>query len=190
MQDFTIVRKGFEPTEVDTYIVSLESQIEKLNKRIEEYRTKEDAINRAVIDAQLIADAIVTKAKEEASSLKEQATAELEDLRIKGLKLRENMTEFQESYNRVLRRYLYAAHCEDMHQIYDRLDTVLKEMGVEEKDIAPAPQIQAEPSEEFPSVFSAEDAEEPTHTDENSPAAKSLDELNGVVRPMDTTKGM
>ena len=58
MKDFTIVRKGFDTTEVDTYIVDLEAEIAKRDKKLEEYRSKEDAIKRAVVDAQLIADAI------------------------------------------------------------------------------------------------------------------------------------
>ena len=38
MKDFTIVRKGFDTTEVDTYIVDLENELQKKDQLIEEYR--------------------------------------------------------------------------------------------------------------------------------------------------------
>ncbi len=148
MQDFTIVRRGFEPREVDTYIVSLESQIEKRDKKIEEYRSREDAISRAVVEAQMMADSIIEKAKEEASRLKEEATARLESLRAEALQLRNSLTEFQESYNRILRRYLYSSHCDDLRKLYDRLDELLSEIGIDPNTLPKYPPVHEKPPED------------------------------------------
>lgn len=176
MQDFTIVRKGFDTTEVDSYIVGLESEIEKRDQKIQEYRSKEDAINRAVIDAQLIADAIVAKAREEASTIKSEASAELEALRTEALSLRKNLTEFQESYNRLLRRYLFTAHCTDMNQLFGRLDTLLKNIDVDPESLSPLPPVQEQPQEDIAPIHMSNAASDAAPSDEWEPV-KNLDEI-------------
>ena len=147
MKDFTIVRRGFDTTEVDSYIAGLENEIEKRNRTIARYREQEDAINRAVIEAQITADSIIKKANEDASRIHSEATCELGAVRAEALKLRANLVEFQESYNRLLRRYLYTGHCEDMNQIYDRLESVLAEIDVDASTLPPMPEIQSEPTD-------------------------------------------
>lgn len=182
MKDFTIVRKGFSTTEVDTYIVNLEAEIEKRDKKLEEYRTKEDAINRAVVDAQLIADAIVAKARSEAASLKYDASRELEDLRKQALILRANLVDFQESYNRILRRYLYASHCADMNQLYTRMESLLNNIDVDSDTLPAMPALQEHPQEDF---MSAPAASASAHINsENNEPAETLDEFGS-----DTLKG-
>ena len=147
MKDFTIVRKGFDTTEVDSYIVDMENELKKRDKLIEEYRSRENAINKAVIEAQLTADSIIAKAKEDASHLRADATEELSSIRAEALKLRANLVEFQESYNRLLRRYLYNSHCEDMTQIFDRLEKVLLDSGVDVEELPGLPEVQNAPHE-------------------------------------------
>lgn len=147
MKDFTIVRKGFDTTEVDSYIVDLENALKKKDALLEEYRNRENAINKAVIEAQLTADSILAKAKQDATHLRAEITAELGSIRDEALKLRANLVEFQESYNRLLRRYLYNAHCEDMTQIFDRLEKVLLQAGVDTDELHPLPEVPDEPHE-------------------------------------------
>ena len=150
MKDFTIVRKGFDTTEVDTYIVNLEAEIAKRDKKLDEYRSKEDAINRAVVDAQLIADAIVAKARAEAATIKKDASKELEALRSQALTLRTNLVDFQESYNRILRRYLFASHCTDMNQLFNRLESLLTNVDADPDALKPLPPVHEQPLEEVP----------------------------------------
>lgn len=147
MVDFTIVRKGFDTKEVDTYIVSLESELQKKETRLNEYRSKESAINQAVIEAQLIADSIVSKAREEAAQLKSEAAAELVGLRQQILALRSNLSEFQESYNRLLSRYIFQSHCEDMNRIYDRLETLMNKMELDPDKMAAMPPVIDQPQD-------------------------------------------
>ncbi len=148
MKDFTIVRKGFDTTEVDSYIVDLENKLEKRERELQEYRAKESAILRSVIDAQLMADNIIAKAKEDASHIRADVTAELGELRKDALRLRTNLTQFQESYNRLLRRYLYAGHCEDMTQIFDRLEKIMGELDMPKEEVPPLPEVQASPQDD------------------------------------------
>ncbi len=156
MKDFTIVRKGFDTTEVDTYIVDLENELQKREQLLQEYRDRENAINRAVIDAQMMADSIVSKAKEEAAGIRSSATAELEDIRKEALALRDNLAQFQDSYNRLLRRYLYTGHCEDMTQIFDRLEKALSELEIDKSALAPLPEVHDEPQEDASSRILSE----------------------------------
>ena len=176
MKDFTIVRKGFSTTEVDTYIVNLEAEIEKRDKKLEEYRAKEDAINRAVVDAQLIADAIVAKARAEAATIKHDASSELEDLRKRALTLRANLADFQESYNRILRRYLYASHCADMNQLYTRMETLLNNIDVDPDALSAMPPLQEQPQDDF--MSSPVVAASAHVTADTTEPAETLEEFN------------
>ena len=148
MQDFTIVRRGFDTTEVDTYIVNMENEIIKRDQKIEEYRSREDAINRAVIEAQLTADNIVRKATEDANKIRQEATEELKDLKEQSIALRNNLIEFQKSYNTLLRRYLYTGHCTDLTQIFDRLDTLMERMDIDMNTQPAEPEIQGTPRDD------------------------------------------
>lgn len=178
MKDFTIVRKGFSTTEVDTYIVNLEAEIAKRDKKLEEYRSKEDAINRAVVDAQLIADAIVAKARAEAATIKQDASAELEALRKQALTLRSNLVDFQESYNRILRRYLFASHCTDMNQLFNRMETLLSNIDADPDALEPLPPVQEIPMEDLPTPASAASA-----SPEYAEPVQTLDEIgSGIVK--------
>ncbi|MBR2264890.1 MAG: hypothetical protein IJ917_11250 [Firmicutes bacterium] len=179
MKDFTIVRKGFDTTEVDSYIVDLENELQKKDKLIEEYRGRENAINKAVIEAQLAADSIIAKAKEDAAHIRSDVTAELGGLREEALKLRANLVEFQESYNRLLRRYLYNSHCEDMTQIFDRLTQVLAETGVDVDQLSPLPEVQGEPQEGRTRHFI--DPSPTTRTGTETDAHFNLDEISSAL---------
>ena len=174
MKDFTIVRRGFDTTEVDSYIAGLENEIEKRNHTIARYREQEDAINRAVIEAQITADSIIKKANEDASRIHQEAASELGAIRAEAMKLRANLAEFQESYNRLLRRYLYTGHCEDMTQIYDRLESVLATIDVDPASLAPMPEIQSEPLDASGRPIAAD-------TNQSNTGNFSLDDIRGAL---------
>ncbi|MCR5005390.1 MAG: DivIVA domain-containing protein [Clostridiales bacterium] len=179
MKDFTIVRKGFDTTEVDSYIVDLENELKKKDQLIEEYRDRENAINKAVIEAQLTADSIIAKAREDAAHIRSDVTAELGSLREDALRLRGNLIEFQESYNRLLRRYLYNSHCEDMNQIFDRLSQVLSDTGVDLDQLSPLPEVQGEPQEGRTHHFV--DQSPTTRTGTETDAHFNLDEMSNAL---------
>ncbi|MCD7855323.1 MAG: DivIVA domain-containing protein [Clostridiales bacterium] len=84
MPDFKIVRKGYDTFEVNRFI-------ENLQKQIDEYKTKENYINQAMISAEIAAsdlkartekerEDIISKAKAEAAEEVEKAKAEGERL--------------------------------------------------------------------------------------------------------------
>ena len=180
MKDFTIVRKGFDTTEVDTYIVDLENELQKKDQLIEEYHNRENAINKAVIEAQLTADSIIAKAREDAAHLRSDVVAEMDSLRSEALKLRSNLVEFQESYNRLLRRYLYNSHCEDMNQIFDRLEQVLTESGVDLESLSPLPEVQGEPNE-AQKTHIVNDLSQTTRVGTETDAHFNLDEISNAL---------
>ncbi len=181
MKDFTIVRKGFDTTEVDSYIVDLENTLEKKEKELQEYRSKESAINRSVIDAQIMADSILAKAKEDAAHIRADVTAELGELRKEAMTLRTNLTQFQESYNRLLRRYLYTGHCEDMTQIFDRLEKVMGELGYKEGEVPPLPEVQSEPQEDASDRVLSETQKLNLHAIKEADEKYNLDEISNAL---------
>lgn len=181
MKDFTIVRKGFDTTEVDTYIVDLENELQKKEKQLEEYRTRENAINRAVVDAQMMADEIIEKAKAEAARIHSEAAAQLGDIRKEALDLRTNLTQFQESYNRLLRRYLYTGHCEDMTQIFDRLEKAIDVVEIDRTNLPPLPEVQSEPVEDASSRILSETQKLNLGAIAEADKKYSLDEISSAL---------
>ncbi|MCD7905605.1 MAG: DivIVA domain-containing protein [Clostridiales bacterium] len=62
MPDFKIVRKGYDLSEVN-------SRIETLNKELSEFKDKENYINRAIISAEMAASDVKAKAEAERSEM-------------------------------------------------------------------------------------------------------------------------
>ena len=71
--DFQIVRKGYNPDEVDAYIEDLENQLN-------EYKEKSSTINKAIINAQIAADNIIKAAHAETEKILSQANKEAAEL--------------------------------------------------------------------------------------------------------------
>ena len=72
--DFQMVRKGYNPDEVDAYIEELENQLN-------EYKEKSSTINKAIINAQIAADNIIKAAHSETEKILSQAKKEATDLK-------------------------------------------------------------------------------------------------------------
>lgn len=88
MKSFTTVRRGLDPAEVEQYIRELEATLSKKDQQLADYQKKENAITKAVVDAQLTAATVIKTANDEAEKLKQDAAAELEDVKQKATALR------------------------------------------------------------------------------------------------------
>ena len=137
MKSFTTVRRGFDPAEVEQYILELEATLSKKEQQLTDYQNKENAITKAVVEAQLTADSVIRAANDEAEKLKMEAAAELEDVKQKATALRQNLIAFQQEYNRILQQYLVAVRCTDMVEIFDRLDALLAKLGTDKEELPP-----------------------------------------------------
>lgn len=70
MSRFTMSKRGgYDPQEVDSYVASLESQLN-------DYKDKSSAINKAIISAQLAADKMIKSANDEAAKIIKSANDE------------------------------------------------------------------------------------------------------------------
>ena len=73
MKVFSTERRGYSPSEVDSYVRELETQLAQKDVQLNEYRQKEAAINQSVVEAKLLANKIVEDAKIEAENIHKNA---------------------------------------------------------------------------------------------------------------------
>lgn len=126
--DFTIVKKGYSPEEVDEYINTLELQIN-------EYKEKGTAINKAIINAQIAADNIIKAAHAEAEKLLLDANTQADEIKhtkskeIRSLKIniqnQKNLIQnFHEDYDRLISKYLNPIATNDIKTVTNKLTEI------------------------------------------------------------------
>ncbi len=108
--NFSLVKKGYDPQEVDDYIMDLKSQLDS-------YRSKDNAIKNALINAEIAADNIIKNAKLNATQIKYDAEDEavrkmqeayeaLDEINNSIVDQKQMLSEFQKDYNTILNKYL------------------------------------------------------------------------------------
>ncbi|MCI8806343.1 MAG: DivIVA domain-containing protein [Clostridiales bacterium] len=126
--DFQMVRKGYNPDEVDAYIEELENQLN-------EYKEKSSTINKAIINAQIAADNIIKAAHSETEKILSQAKKEATDLKqatinqIKYLKLnianqKNLINNFRRDYEFLTEKYLNPLVTSDTDKVFDKLTEI------------------------------------------------------------------
>ena len=145
MKVFSTERRGYSPSEVDSYVRELEAQLTQKETQLSEYRQKEAAINQSVVEAKLLANKIVEDAKAEAESIHQNALDSMADIKDKATAMHAKLQAFQQDYNRILQQYLVAVRCTDMVQIFDDLDKFMDNLGMTPKtETAPSSQAEAQ----------------------------------------------
>ena len=114
---FNIVKKGYNPVEVDQYIASLEAQLKS-------YRDKDATINQAIISAQAAADNIVLNAKNQGRTIRQDIAKQLEDVSLSVSTTRLLLFDFVKEYNAVLSKYLRVIDNEDFKGISEKVDSM------------------------------------------------------------------
>ena len=114
---FTEVKRGYDPTEVDDYIQTLDNVIKS-------YKEKDNAIKNAIISAQVAADNVVKNARLQADEYKGQIVRELESVRIAVERERAKVHEFQEVYSNLVAKYLKKFDESDVSEVNARLDEI------------------------------------------------------------------
>jgi len=117
LEQFTYVKRGYDPEEVDRYISTLEQVIKS-------YKDKDNAIKNAIISAQVAADNMIKNAKAQAEEYKVQINQELEKARDEVARQRMRIQAFQDVYSGLVRKYLVEIHENDMTDLFGRLDDV------------------------------------------------------------------
>ncbi|MCL1843732.1 MAG: DivIVA domain-containing protein [Defluviitaleaceae bacterium] len=133
MEQFTYVKRGYDPEEVDRYIATLEQVIKS-------YKEKDNAIKNAIISAQVAADNMVKNARAQADEYKGRISKELEKVTEEVARQRVRIQAFQDVYAGMVRKYLTEPDESDVSDLMKRLDDVDKLVErLKEVDITPPP---------------------------------------------------
>lgn len=116
-QNFSTVRKGYNPEEVEKYISELENIIDY-------YKERESAITKAVINAEVTAENIVDDARVKAQDIEREALNRLNDVKEKTIQTKEKLEVFQKKYNILIQDYLVTLRSEEMVDLFDQLDEI------------------------------------------------------------------
>ncbi|MCL2576605.1 MAG: DivIVA domain-containing protein [Defluviitaleaceae bacterium] len=140
MEQFTFVKRGYDPEEVDRYISTLEQVIKS-------YKEKDNAIKNAIISAQVAADNMIKNAKAQANEYKSQIAKELDKVGVEVERQRMQVQAFQDVYEGLIRKYLTEIDKQEISEIYARLEDVERLIErLKEADIMPAPTPEGMPA--------------------------------------------
>jgi len=115
LDQFTYVKRGYDPEEVDKYITTLEQVIKS-------YKDKDNAIKNAIISAQVAADNVVRNAQMHADAYKVQISEQLVEIRATLDRQRMSLQAFQESYANMVRRCIQELEQSSMSDLFNRLE--------------------------------------------------------------------
>ena len=119
MESFSMVKRGYNPQEVDEYIDTLE-------KVIKSYKDKDNAIKNAILSAQVAADNILKNTHLEVAEYKTRTLAQLRHIYESVETQRSRLQAFQDDYNDMLRKYLKGFDETDVAFINGRIDELEK----------------------------------------------------------------
>ncbi|HHW67731.1 MAG TPA: hypothetical protein GXX16_08500 [Epulopiscium sp.] len=126
--DFSIVRKGYDPQQVDSYISTLQSQIDN-------YKEKEQAITQAIVSAQMISDQLISDAKKEAEQIKNDAKRRLSKMKNMLDQAEENLKAFQKEYQKLVSNYLTQFDEKNIHPLIDEIHSIRESLDLKEENI-------------------------------------------------------
>jgi cell division septum initiation protein DivIVA len=125
---FKTVKKGYDPADVENYILNLESIIKN-------YRDKEAAINNAIISAQAAADEIIRKAKaaeddiirnarNQAVELKSKSSSHVQSILNAVKHQKELYRDFIEEYEILIKKYVRNVDEQDFAPVIHKFDNL------------------------------------------------------------------
>ena len=112
---FTIVKRGgYDVSEVEQYITELETVIRG-------YKEKDNAINSALISAQIAANNIINDANKSAGVMKVGAIAKLDAIIASISVQRRKVKDFEDDYNKLVSKYLKEINGADTQSLYSKI---------------------------------------------------------------------
>lgn len=124
--NFTIVKKGYLPAEVDRHI-------EKLQEELDNFRSDQVAIAKAIIHSENIAQGIIDDANRESDQVKLKAESQLLELQKKIKHMRMKLDAFQSNYNQLMHKYIITMNNDDFSDLFTSLDQISDSLTLEEK---------------------------------------------------------
>ncbi len=114
-EKFNYVKRGYDPTEVDYYISTLESVLKG-------YKEKDNAIKNAIINAQIAADNIIKNAEIEADKIKGRAVNMLGEINNTLAQYRIIVKDFHDDYNLMIQKYIHQFNDSEILKIYSKIN--------------------------------------------------------------------
>jgi len=111
---FMVVKKGYDTSEVDAYIDTLEQIVQS-------YKEKDNAIKNAIISAQIAADNIIRNAHLQVSETRSKTLSQVNHITSSISAQRNKVKDFQDEYNRLIRKYLTEFNDDDINSIYEKI---------------------------------------------------------------------
>jgi len=115
MEQFSYVKRGYSPEEVNKYIATLEQVIKS-------YKEKDNAIKNAIISAQVAADSVVRNAQMQAKDYKKRISQQLLQISAAIDTERMRVQAFYDIYMSMVRKHLYDIKSTDMLEVSQRLN--------------------------------------------------------------------
>jgi len=119
LEQFSYVKRGYSPEEVNKYIATLEQVIKS-------YKEKDNAIKNAIISAQVAADNVVRNAHMQAHEYKKKISQQLLQVSAAIDTERMRVQAFHDVYSGLMRKYLFEIETADMFEMSRRLDDMEK----------------------------------------------------------------
>lgn len=120
---FNLVKKGYDPEEVQEYI-------QLLDKEIKTYKDKEQFISSALVEAQITAKNIIEDAKKQAQKIEDDAVDKLKDIKNKIEKSKEKIYQFQEDYTNFTKRFEASFNETELNKLLTSLDSIYTSLEV------------------------------------------------------------
>lgn len=117
LDKFSYVKKGYDPTQVDEYI-------EKMEEILKSYKQKDNAINNAIISAQVAADNIIYKANVKANQMLSQTQEKLEQMQSILAQQKNIIDSFNNDYKALVRKYLSNIDENDVFKMYSKINSL------------------------------------------------------------------
>jgi len=125
-QNFSISKKGYLPVEVDRYV-------EKLEEELNNFKSDQLAIARAIIQSENTAFRIIDDANLEADSIRQKAEDQLLELQKKIKHMRMKLDSFQSSYNQLMHKYIVTMNNDDFSDLFTSLDNITDSLSLKPK---------------------------------------------------------
>ena len=125
---FSIVKKGYNPVEVDERLSALEEEVRA-------YREKDDAIRNAIVNAQIAADSIIQNAKNQGRTIRENTAKQLQDVSSSIVTQKRMLADFARDYNEMVSKYLTVTKNEDFKMISKKIDALEEYLKIYSEEV-------------------------------------------------------
>lgn len=117
INDFPIVKKGYDPYTVETYLTNLQETLKN-------YQQKDNVINNAIVSAQIAADNIIHEANVKSAKMLADTEAKLEQMQNLLSAQANIIKNFENDYNELVKKYLTNFDGNDVLKIFSKINNI------------------------------------------------------------------